>query len=80
MYLVLVLYVFFLYRFIKGICGFICEIIVGLIVNFVIWELRWKEYKERYLLFEYFRVFLIDDVEGIIFLFYEVMGDNFDFK
>lgn len=53
---------------------------VGLIVNFVIREFRRFENEDKGLLLEYLRVLLIDDVEGIIFFFYEVMGSNFDLK
>lgn len=35
---------------------------------------------ERDLFFEYLRVFFIDDVEGIIVFFYEVIGVVFDIK
>ena len=76
----LVIYVFLSHRPIKGICGFTREIIVGLIANLATRELRRKEYKERDLPPEHPRASSTDDVEGIISLFHEVMGDNFDLK
>ena len=76
----LVIHVFLSHRPIKGICGFIREIIVGLIANLATRELRRKEYKGRDLPPEHPRASSTDDVEGIISLFHEVMGDNFDLK
>ena len=68
------------HRPIKGICGLTCEIIVGLIANLETRELRRKEYHERDLPPEHPRASSTDDVEGIIALFHEVMGDHFDLK
>lgn len=53
---------------------------MGLIANLATRELRRKEYKERDLPPEHPRSSTTDDVEEIISLFHEVMGDNFDLK
>lgn len=76
MYLV----IFLSHRPIKGICGFTCEIIVGLIANLATRELRRIEYQERDLPPKHPRASSTDDVEGIISLFHEVMGENFDLE
>jgi len=51
-----------------------------LIANLSTRELKRKEYQERDLPRKYPRASSTDDVEGIISLFHEVMGDNFDLK
>ena len=53
---------------------------VGLIANLVTRELRRSENEEKGLPPEHPRASSTDDVEGIISLFHEVMGSNFDLK
>ena len=53
---------------------------MGIIANLATRESRRKESQERDLPPEHPRASSTDDVEGIISLFHEVMGDNFDLK
>ena len=53
---------------------------VGLIANLVTRELRRSENEDKGLPPEHPRASSTDDVEGIISLFHEVMGNNFDLK
>ena len=70
----------FLNRPIKGICGLTRECVVGLIANLVTRELRRSENEDKGLPPEHPRASSTDDVEGIISLYHEVMGSNFDLK
>ena len=67
-------------RPIKGICGLTRECVVGLIANLVTRELRRSENEGKGLPPEHPRASSTDDVEGIISLFHDVMGSNFDLK
>lgn len=53
---------------------------MGIIANLATRESRRKDNQERDLPPEHPRASSTDDVEGIISLFHEVMGDNFDLK
>lgn len=64
-------------RPIKGICGFTQETIVGLVANL---ESRVTKCQERALSPEHPRASATDDVEGIIDLKHEKLGDIFDVK
>ena len=68
------------FRPIKGICGLTQETVVGLVANLESRELRRAEYQERGLPPEHPWASATDDVEGIIALMREMLGDIFDVK
>ena len=70
----------FFFRPIKGICGLTQETLAGLVANLESRELRRAEYQERGLPPEHPRASATDDVEGIIALMHEMLGDIFDVK
>ena len=70
----------FITRRIKGICGLTQEIIIGLVANLESREQRRVEYEDRGLPPEHPRASGSDDVEGIIGLMHEMLGDIFDMK
>lgn len=71
---------FIVFRPIKGICDLTQETVVGLVANLESRELRRAEYQERGLPPEHPRASATDDVEGIIALMHEMLGDIFDVK
>lgn len=68
------------FRPIKGICGLTQETVIGLVANLESRELRRVQYQERGLPPEHPRASSSDDVEGIIALMHEMLGDIFDVK
>ena len=75
-----VIYLFTFHREIKGICGLTQEIVIGLIANLESREIRRIEYQERGFLPEHPRASSTDDVEGIIGLIHDMLGNIFDLK
>ena len=69
-----------IFRPIKGICGLSQEAVIGLVANLESRELRRVEYQEKGLPPEHPRASATDDVEGIIALMHEMLGDIFDVK
>ncbi|CAB3978040.1 Hypothetical predicted protein, partial [Paramuricea clavata] len=67
-------------RKIKGICGLTKEAVIGLVANLESRELRRIEYEERGLPPEHPRASATDDVEGMIGLMHDMLGDIFDMK
>ena len=56
------------------------EAVIGLIANLESREIRRVEYQERGLPFEHPRASSTDDVEGMIGLMHDMLGDIFDLK
>lgn len=67
-------------RPIKGIRGLTQEAVIGLVANLESRELDRVEYKERSLPPEHPRATATDDMEGIIALMHEMLGEIFDVK
>ena len=64
----------------SGICGLSQEAVIGLVANLESRELHRVEYQEKGLPLEHHRASATDDVEGIIALMHEMLGDIFDVK
>ena len=71
---------YFFNRGIKGICGLTNETVVGLVANLESRELRHLEYESRELPPEHPRASAMDDVEGMIGLMHDMLGNIFDVK
>lgn len=71
---------YFYNRKIKGICGLTKETVVGLVANLESRELRRLEYESRGLPPEHPRASATDDVEGMIGLMHDMLGNIFDVK
>lgn len=73
-------YFVLLFRKIKGICGLTQEAVIGLIANLESRELRRIEYQRKGIPPEHPRASGTDDVEGMIGLMHEMLGEIFDVK
>ena len=70
----------FKFRTISDICGLTRETVVGLIANLESREIRRLEYRSRELPPEHPRASATDDVEGMIGLMHDMLGNIFDVK
>ena len=68
------------FRPIKGICGLTQGAVIGLVANLDSRQLGRTEYKERILPPEHPLASATVDVEGIIALMHEMLGEIFDVK